>query len=434
MTLLTGFAKKDITPDLSVAQPVLSGYIEGPDVGWIQLRDWNYRKAQDIRDPLFTRAIVVSDGSRKIAIANIDQLIINEELYEAVKAELERRRFHQMDLMLTATHTHHAPGQYWENKLASWLMLGTYDHRRFHQLVMDISDTIEKANRELKQSEVGYGEVEVPGWGCNRTFSNGKLDETVRIVKFTDMDGRPLYNILSYGVHPLALWPTHWYTITRDYPGALEDMLKQQLGTETVFVTGGIGSVQFNDEGDPKPGGETRLQRVAESLSSSVCAIYDDIHTRPGDVNFGSMRLKLGIPDMHWIPCKPKYRLIKGVLYLPGKVVDLGFGLFSQRNAKISAARIGDSYLVGLPCDIGFDTMTGEDGLLESSPPQTLALGLCNGYVGYTHRPEFFNPDSSNPKDDREWLMDSYERLIVTHGPKIGQRLVQASREVLEIL
>src|SRR5207247_1746262 len=104
-----------------------------------------------IHDPLHSRALVLDDGSTRVAIAVVDScMIAREELDEAKVAASRITGIPIENMLVSATHTHTAPAVYGchgndpEPDYRAWL-------------IPRVSDSIIQAWRNLQPARVGWG-------------------------------------------------------------------------------------------------------------------------------------------------------------------------------------------------------------------------------------------------------------------------------------
>jgi len=92
--LRVGFAEKDITPAVDASKPAvwLAGYGYG-------------RKATGVHDPLMARAVVLTDGREKIALASVDLVGLQYAATQQVREGLEGYRH----ITVASTHNHEGP-------------------------------------------------------------------------------------------------------------------------------------------------------------------------------------------------------------------------------------------------------------------------------------------------------------------------------------
>ncbi|MBI4055859.1 MAG: neutral/alkaline non-lysosomal ceramidase N-terminal domain-containing protein, partial [Elusimicrobia bacterium] len=88
--------KVEITPDPSQSAVWLAGYgAQG-------------RRAQGVRDPLYARAVLISNGERTVGLVSVDLIGVFYSLTQSLRERL-RVKDHREYLALAATHNHSGP-------------------------------------------------------------------------------------------------------------------------------------------------------------------------------------------------------------------------------------------------------------------------------------------------------------------------------------
>ena len=129
-----GAAQRDITPLTGVS---LVGYFHD-------------RKAVDVLDPLFVKAVVMDDGETRIAFVLCDLIALEREYVQRAREEAERRcGIPAENIMIACTHTHTGP--------ATISALGVdKDEEYLEFLVPRIADAIVMANHRLREAKIGW--------------------------------------------------------------------------------------------------------------------------------------------------------------------------------------------------------------------------------------------------------------------------------------
>jgi len=111
--------------------------------------------AEGIHDDVYTRAVILDNGYKKIGIINADIVIATRDLKKAVEEKVKGVNLDS--LMIIATHTHSGPGGYVDNSLAEIVCTGHYNPELFNNLVDKISKTVLEADKDLEFSKIGSG-------------------------------------------------------------------------------------------------------------------------------------------------------------------------------------------------------------------------------------------------------------------------------------
>jgi neutral ceramidase len=409
MTLLTGFAKRKITrEDPTILAGIFSSKNQSKEREYLRKR-----VGKEVLDDVFTRSITFSDGQKKVALCNVDLLITTRDLYQRVLDRLSQRGLDDIDLMLTATHTHFSYGQYWDNWGAETFFTGKYDPAVFEHLVNNITDCIVESQRDLKPSKIGYKSTTVKEVCGNRSNVPAKLDEDLKIIKINSEDGA--YCIASYSAHPVTLWGNYWGIVSRDYPGVLEDLILQNHEVETIFVPGALAGSGIAYE---EPEGKERLERMGKQLYDGFSSVYEGIE--PVDDNVIDFSDRVMTMDKTQIDFLNRF--------IPNEIGNWILSFLADKEFLISGFRLGDIALVGVPGEYGFDM---NNSVSDNSPfSNTVCISQTNGYsLGYVHMPEFYDL----PPEQRTNL-GTYEHTMGLYGRNMGVKLVDSIKEILEDL
>lgn len=61
------------------------------------------------------------------------------------------------------------------------------------------------------------------------------------MVRFDDLDGKPLATIVHYACHPTIMaWDNQWFTT--DYPGMVRQVVEREAGGTCLFLQGATGA------------------------------------------------------------------------------------------------------------------------------------------------------------------------------------------------
>src|SRR2546422_1844098 len=213
-----------------------------------------------VHDPLHSRALVLDDGSTRLAIAVVDScMIAREDLDEAKSAAGRVTGIPVENMLVSSTHTHTAPAVYGchgndaEPAYRAWL-------------IPRITESIVQAWRNLRPARVGWGKSDLPtfvhcrrwvmqpgtaihpnpaftgqptnivmmnpGHGnTNKVRQTGPVDPAVTILSFQTPDGRPLALLANYSTH-YANAPSH--EISADYFGEFCNIIAKELKADEL--------------------------------------------------------------------------------------------------------------------------------------------------------------------------------------------------------
>ena len=234
MSLLAGAAKVDITPtDLTNLNPFGGGSFTA------------------VHDPIFARALVLSEDAETVAIVTLDLPEVGDmtPLRQRIERELG---IHFNNIMIAATHDHSAPrvGKVSPGALAQ---NGGPESDRYSDVVFGRVIAALKAARSAAQPArfgLAKGDANVnvnrdqytpgKGWGLGYD-PEGPSDKTVWVLKFAALSGKPIAVLFDYAVHSNVTFGIK--EISGDLAGAAEHYVERNGGEGVVamFMMGPAG-------------------------------------------------------------------------------------------------------------------------------------------------------------------------------------------------
>jgi neutral ceramidase len=412
--LRAGAAKSCITPPLGTR---INGGV-GPGV------------ARHIHDDLFVRALVLEDGSNRVALVVVDTCLLDRPVFdEAKRLVQEHTGLTPRQVMMSCTHTHSAG-----SGCSAHLVDADATYRA--RLPGRIADAVRCALNNLAPAQIAWGSGAVPQHVfCRRlrlkpgvTYTNqlgftnelakmnwdsphpadgepaGPTDPEVFVLSVRHTDGRPLALLANYSLHYVGdVGPGH---ISADYFGAFADRIQQLLGADRQdppFVgilcngtSGDVNNINPKTKREPAPP-YTQIRRVADDVAQEVVRVTSGLQHR-SDLALGAALRECVVRTRR--PSATEIEQARAVV--AGRPVERLSGwtdnyareqLFladwpAEVSMPLQIFRIGDLAIAGWPGEI-FAT-SGLD-LKRRSPVKSLFnIGLANGWYGYIPPPEQF--------------------------------------------
>ena len=205
--LRAGAAKVDVTP----AEKDLPKSYEG------------------ILDHLYSRAIVVDNGSATAALISLDAGAIPDPLWQNVTKQVESELgIPAKNVFITATHTHSAPGQQGAAYTAK------------------IVDSVRQAKQRLAPARIGYGtgvsyinvnrniiDPQTKRWWEGPNY-DGASDKTVAVVKFESLSGDPIAVYYNYAMHGVTVGQLD--LVSGDAPGTTSKYIEDSFDDKIVAL------------------------------------------------------------------------------------------------------------------------------------------------------------------------------------------------------
>ena len=334
-------------------------------------------KATHVHDELHARAIVLDDGTTKLAIVVNDSCMIPREVFdEAKRLASAATGIPASHMMMSATHTHSAA-----TSASVFQSEADMDYRAF--LAVRIADAVRRAHNNLTPARLGWGKASVPDQVFNRRWHMvpgtvlknpfggddlvkmnpgmknpallkpaGPTDPEVVFVTLQRTNGQHLALLANYSLHYVGGNPG----ISADYFGAFADRIQQLLGADRQdppFVgimangtSGDVNNIPWRDGDTNKYGPGEKLRIAANRVATEVIKGMDEIYARE-TVQMADF------PD--------RVELI------------------------LQALRLGDLALTAIPCEVFVEI--GLELKAKNPFPASFTLSLANGYNAYLPTP-----------------------------------------------
>ena len=228
--LHVGMAETDITPRVDAESRVwIAGYGQG-------------RKATAVHDPLLARAVVFSDGQRKVAMVCADVVGVMRPTVQRIRAKLAGFDY----VMISATHNHEGPdtiGLWGPTPIESGI-----DADYMTLFVDQCVAAIDAADRAKIRVDAHYGTAEDETLLGDSRLPKVK-DGVLRVLRFTRAGTDQTAGILlQWNCHPEALGPRNTL-ITADFPWATVAALTKKHDCPIAYFTGPVGGLMAPPDG-----------------------------------------------------------------------------------------------------------------------------------------------------------------------------------------
>ena len=380
--LQAGWAERDMTPPVGTP---MAGFSGRP----------NEKRCTAVHDPVFSRAIVLSDSHDTVALVGSDLLMTTENLARKVWEKVADATGLTSDsILFTTSHTHSGPGAFAPGLLPEF-SYGKYDPGIEERIASAMADAILDAFNAMRPARMAHGMVEAPEFIENRTGMPGK-DGSLRYLVLEDDSGQRCYGV-RYSAHPTVL-PQESLDLSAEYPGALCGRIREKTGAMTVFLGGAVGAMgPVPPEGAPPMEGMRRMgEALADRLLADPAGLAFTSH-----LDIASIGVPVDLPPMQVRPVSTRWRLSPRL----ARVVGLPPGGWMQ------AVRAGDLLFLGLPHDAG-----GEIALEWARAAAEKGIDLwvsshCIAYCGYLSPDRYYKSPTNGYDQEYEW------RLMNWYGP-----------------
>lgn len=372
-----------------------------------------------IHDPLHVRALLFSDGEKKVGFATVDNTMISDVIFDEAKKLIEAETgIPGAHLIIAATHSHSTP------RGVVGLVEEAASEAYLKSLSVSIAEAFRIANDDLQAAAVGWTSTEIPDHVFNRRWfvdesaqitnpfgddgevvrmnpgftglikPAGPVDPELSLLSIRNAAGAPIAVMGNYGLHYVG--GNGPGEVSADYFAVFSEALKALPGADEQFLglmsngtSGDVNAVDFSSE-RMKWQRYENMERVGNDLASKAIPHLEKIeHQKVLEVDAAEVILKLGVrkPDakrLAWAkanaaPANSPIRLTRPQVYAKET---LGLASYPDlAEVRIQVIRIGEIAIVGIPCEVFAETgLAIKSG---SAFTATMVMELANGYHGY---------------------------------------------------
>lgn len=406
-TLRAGAARANITPHLGA--PIAGSFAEG--------------RAADIHDDLWVRALVLDNGSARIAIALADVCVLPGAIVRpARQAVADRTGIPAANVMVCATHTHSAG--------ATMSIFQTEPEREYTDFVTRrIADAVQMAVTRLQPARIGYGFGEARGLAFNRRYHMkpgtkwpnpfggldqvktnpgvgnpdvvrvaGPVDPVVGMLSVQSANGSPIALLGNFSLHYVGgVGSGH---ISADYFGywAREMGEGEHVAMLTNGAQGNVNNIDVVNGSKERKPPYVQMELVARKLAEECKRILRDVrHVSAVPLAASEEWLEIPVRKPSQADVATARKLLDAAPPGPYREMPLVYAretlLLAERypdveRVPVQALRIGDLAIAGLPgepfVELGLE-------LRNRGPAKHLMVaGLANDHVGYVPTADAF--------------------------------------------
>ena len=371
--LFVGFGSADITPDDDQ-------YLGGFDLN---------RRSTGVHSRLLARAIVFQVGERRVAVVGIDNLGLQREDVDWIKAGLDGLA--NGDVFLCSSHTHAAP-----DLIGLWgfyLLTSGRDLKYLANVRRGVVAAVQEAEKALRPATLWLGESRLPREGlvgnANRA---GVFNRRITVLEASDREtGAPLGSLLHFACHPELLRRRNTL-ISSDFVGSLCERWEQAGHGPAVFVNGEIGALVSPSYRPSGAEGLPGLTSELLALCESALGTARRIEAETLEVTRSDVYLPLVTPG-----------LVMGRLTgaIRRELYD------GQLRSSVGHLKLGEFEAIAVPGEM--EPVLASEIRRQAGRPGILVFGMVDDEVGYLMREQ----DARDP-------LFSYERTM-SPGPSAGE-------------
>ncbi len=204
-------------------------------------------------DPVTSRALVVGNGTRRIAVEVTDQEglfnVYQQAIRDKVNADLAARHQAPLDgIFISATHDESAPDSLGLGGVDATTS-GTNDYWLYNWFIPKSAQAIEDAYAAQRPAHIHYAEAIEPA-NMRQCWSSYPYvdDQVMPVLQAVGTDGRPIATLASVSQHAETLGfnpdATEKTWLSADWPHFFRDSLEQRYGGVAIEMAGSVGSVE----------------------------------------------------------------------------------------------------------------------------------------------------------------------------------------------
>jgi hypothetical protein len=388
--LVAGAASRDITPRNPEGM-LLGGF------------DFN-RPCEGVRDPIYARALVLSDGATPLVIVTLDLVGLSLVRTNRIRSRLTRE--YPDSVLLVCTHNHQSPDTVglWGPALFDLLPYRTgldtpYMTWLEEQIAACVQSAIDRARPA--RLHLASGEFDKKDRWIHNERSKVR-DRRLGVVHLTGGNQAPIATLIQHACHPETLWKSN-RRITADFCGVCCRRVEKRIGGVALYANGALGAMVTAalDWETPPDKRDEFLDGLGGALGAAALRLVNRAKAVDDPlIQVARSELRLPVKDNR----------LFGLVHALGVVEsrDLKEDLVSE----VSFARLGPASITALPGEatpaLGMEILDRVPG----SPK--LLFCLANDELGYLLPPEFSH--------DRAYAYES----TMGPGPQAAARLALA--------
>lgn len=389
--LRAGTARIDVTPPVGTA---MGGYAS---------RDHG---AEGIHDPLFAKALALSDGETTLLLITCDIISFNYRFIDPLLQRIEESTgVPTSHILVSNSHTHSGP--------LTWGVLGEerVDDQYMEVLSEKLHSIARMATEQMRPATVGFARRDVRVGYNRRAMAHeepllgvplrGPLAPYVDVMAVRDEDGAFMAAWFCHAAHAVVLGGDN-YLISADYPGPAQAAVEMiHPGCTAMFAQGCCGDINAVRG---RPGTFEEVRSHGHKLAGAVISALEEAEPL-SDVTLAAAQQRLELPLQDPPPVEElqaqlaelrparaqaeaagdlvqeqvlRWRIIRREEML--KLAERGAKNLTRR-FDVTALRIGPGVIVGLPGEVLVEYALWIERDSPFTP--TIVPAYTNGMVGY---------------------------------------------------
>ena len=419
-----------------------------PPIGGFMWGHYKNVVAQNVKDRLYAKAVVMEDGGEYAAIVAVDTCSLTPGIQTIIaKRVAEFTPIPENRVCISSNHSHSgAP-------ISSDPSCGGVRDEAYYDVFLRLcADAIILAYRRLEEADVTYGYSKVDTISFNRNFrkkdgtyvTHGRwrpdweelkplsgIDPDLPVL-FFEADGKPIGAIVNFACHQCCLTKYAKTGYSGDFSSYLSKHLKEKYGQDfvSVFLLGACGDINHVNPNPNVPIPEDHYQYMGKVLADAVIASLEK-----GEKVEGSLKMAMATEV---VPRRPyDNETVTGIMK---KMIKRNASSLRIRNLLHYASTGGGATEDVLPVqailvgDVLISVLPGEiyhafgKYIKENSPvKKNMVVENSNEYCGYIPTEEVFDKE----KDDLyETSLCGHSRYVPEAGKLLCDKVLSIAKEL----
>jgi len=355
------------------------------------------RPSVGVHDPLFSKAICLSDGKDTVAIIGNDMLIVPPNIADMVRRKVALEvGLSPNNIMFCASHTHCGTGAFAPG-LAGTFSSGKLDPAVPKLVSEAMAGAVIAAFKSMAPAKLADAQVDAPEFIRNRT-RNATTDSMLKFLVVEKLTGEKCY-VIRYSAHPTN-FGTSQMSFSAEFPGALQRAVEAETRGTAIYLGGAVGSM--GPKAPDAPTDDERVELMGKGLARKM---LDTLAAAPPqfktNLDIASVGTPIGMPSAQMRPLGPGFRVSPMFAKLAG-IIPEGW---------VQGIRVGDILFVGLPYDTSGEMARQWREEMAPKGWDLWVHGFSGAYCGY------LSPDKYYYEVDKEGHLGYENGFMSWFGP-----------------
>ncbi len=361
-TLKAGWGVAEMTPKIGTPLGGLGARKGKPSTG--------------VRDPLYSKAICLSDGKDTVALIGDDILIVPPNIAEMARRKIAVEIGLTADnILFCASHTHSGTGAFAPG-LAGTFSSGKLDPAVPEMVSTAMANAVIAAFKSMAPAKIANGQVDAPEFIRNRT-REATTDSMLKYLVVEKQTGEKCF-VIRYSAHPTIFGTSNMH-FSAEYPGALQHYVEAETKGTAIYLGGAVGSM--GPKAPDAPTDDERVELMGKGLGRKM---LDAIAANPPqfktNLDIASVGIPIGMPPAQMRPLGPGFRVSPMFAKLAG-ILPEGW---------VQGIRIGDILFVGLPYDTSGEMARQWREEMAPKGWDLWVHGFSGAYCGYLSPDKYY--------------------------------------------